>query len=242
MKIIIKIGTAAIFDFDKKEIKKDIINSLAKDSSKLIAEGNELIIVSSGAVGCGKNIIKNEKSIGLKQAQFAVGQVKLMEEYSHAFSKQNLNVAQFLLTSNDLNNPTSLKNIKETYRHLKGKIIPIVNENDLTSLEELSFGDNDFLASLLLLKLNFDILIILTEIGVLIKDKKPLTKSNLFLPEDYDKMNIASAGFGGLKSKLNVAKKIIATGKECIIAKAGNSIQDILSEKVLATRFILTKF
>ena len=85
--------------------------------------------------------------------------------------------------------------------------------------------------------MNFDILIILTEIGALIRDNQVLKKSNFFSVENYDKMNISSKGFGGLQSKLLCAEKIIKNGKKCIIAKAGDSILDILSGKVNSTRF-----
>ena len=201
MKIMIKIGTAAIFDSTKQKIKENIIESLAKEVSNLIKEGNEIIIVSSGAVGGGKNLVKGNNEIGLKQAQSSIGQVKLMEKYSQIFSKYNTHIAQFLLTSQDIKNKNSLKNIIETYKHLKREnVIPIVNENDITSLEELSFGDNDFLATELLLGLDFEKLIILTEIGVLIKNKEPITSSNFFSVEDYDKMKIPPTGFGDRKS------------------------------------------
>ena len=237
MKIIIKIGTAAIFNSKKQKVKEEVIKILAEDVSKLIKKRNEVIVVSSGAVGFGKNMIKGKNGLRLKQAQASVGQVRLMQKYSEIFSKRGLNIAQFLLSSEDLSNKKKMKNIKETYHHLKGKAIPIVNENDTTTIEELSFGDNDILASELLLNLDFDIIIMLTEMGALIKNKHPLKKSNLFSVEDYDKRDVPVDGFGGLKSKLESAKKIAKTGKKFIIARAGDSIHDILSEKVPATRF-----
>ncbi|MEK6820609.1 MAG: hypothetical protein AABX71_02760, partial [Nanoarchaeota archaeon] len=115
--------------------------------------------------------------------------------------------------------------------------VPIVNENDTTVTKELSFGDNDALAAQILVDLNFDILIILTEIGALIKDQTPLTKSNSFDTNYYDSIKISNHGFGGLKSKLDSAKKIVGNGKKCMVAKAGDSIIDILDKKVVATIF-----
>ena len=94
------------------------------------------------------------------------------------------------------------------------------------------------LSSKLLLNAGFDILIILTEMGALIKNNIPLRKSNMFHTEDYDKMNLPSSGFGGLKSKLDCAKILVSHKKRCIIAKAGDSIMDILNGKALATEFI----
>ena len=239
MKIILKIGTAAIFDSKKQKIKKNIIKSLARDISKLTKRGNEIIIVSSGAVGCGRKLIKGKNKTGLKQAQASAGQIKLLNKYSKAFSKYNLNIAQFLLTFDDLKDKTKINNIKETYNNLKGQAIPVINENDVTSIEGLSFGDNDVLASKLLLTLNFDTLIILTEVGALIKNKKPILKSNLFSIQDYDTIKIPTKGFGGLKSKLDSAKEITKKGKRCILAKAGDSILKILSKEVSSTEFYL---
>ena len=214
MKIIIKIGTAAVFDSEKKRIKEDILKNLAGDISKLVEEGNEIIVVTSGAVGCGRGIIHGNGELGLKQAQAAVGQIILMEKYSSVFSEYNLNIAQFLLNSKDLYEKNRIENLRETYKNLKGKAIPVVNENDVTSIEELEVGDNDTLASRLLFSMNFDILIILTEMGALIKNKIPLKKSDLFDVEDYDKMNLPSNGFGGVYTKLTYAKTIIINKKK----------------------------
>ena len=238
MKLIIKIGTAAIFDSKKKKLKGKILKHLARDVSNLMKEQNEIIIVTSGAVGYGRKVIEGNGEIGLKQAQASIGQIKLMEKYSSVFSRHNLHIAQFLLNSKDLHEKNRIENLKETYKNLKGKAIPIVNENDVTSIEELKVGDNDTLASKLLINMDFDILIILTEIGALRKDNIPLTKSNFFHVEDYDKMNLPSVGFGGLKSKLDCAKILVSHKKRCIIAKAGDSIIDILSGKTIATEFI----
>lgn len=238
MKIMIKIGTTAIFDEEKKQLKEKIIEGLAKDISYLIEKDNEIIIVSSGAVGSAKNIVKGEKGIGLKQAQASVGQIKLMSKYDKIFSKYNLHIAQFLLNSKDLEEKDKIENIKETYKYLKeNKVVPIVNENDVTSTDELKIGDNDTLASRLLINLNFDVLIVLTEIGALRKDKKNVINSNFFEVKDYDNMNISTKGFGGLQSKLDAAKKIVNLNKRFIIAKAGDSIENIILKKVKTTEF-----
>ncbi len=237
MKIVIKIGTNAIFDYEKMAIKSNIIEGIARDVQKLMKKGNEIIIVSSGAVGCGKKFIKGNEEISLKQAQASIGQPILMENYRKLFSKYGLIVSQFLLTSDDLKNEHKLKNIKETYNNLLFKAVPIVNENDTTTTKELSFGDNDVLAAQILLSLNFDILIILTEIGALLKNKSHVTKPVSFDPKDYDSIDLLNHGFGGLKSKLESAKKAVDGDKVCIIAKAGDNIIDILDNKVSSTLF-----
>ena len=237
-KIIIKLGTKAIFDSKNNKIKTDVLKSLSRGVSQLLKKGKEIIIVSSGAVGCGRNIIGNKKELGAKQAQAAVGQIKLMEKFSEIFSKKSIHVAQFLLNTEDLNSK-KLQNILAAYENLKGKAIPIINENDVTTTDELSFGDNDNLSSEILEKFNFDTLLILTEKGALIKNKKPVITSNKFSIEDYDNLSTNDGyGFGGLASKLDVAKKVAKKGKEIIIAKAGDDLIKILNGNITSTKFV----
>lgn len=236
-KIVIKLGTKVVFDSKHKEIQREVIQNLAEGVSELLKRDNEIIIVSSGAVGCGRNIIKQNGDIGTKQARAAVGQINLMKEYSDIFKEFDLHIAQFLLNSNDLYSER-LKNIKMTYKCLGKNVVPIINENDVTTTNELSFGDNDYLAGKILDKFDFDILLILTDLGVLIKDGKAVLKSNKFSVDDYDNLSSNDGfGFGGLKSKLDVAKIVTKKNKNFVIGKAGDSIIDILENKKLATWF-----
>jgi len=236
-KIVIKLGTKAVFDSDRREIRRNVLTGLARDVSKLLSNGNEVIIVSSGAVGCGKNVIGGNGSIGVKQAQAAVGQIKLMEEFVRAFSWNGLHVAQFLLNVDDLNSARK-ENIFAAYENLRGEAIPIVNENDVTATGELSFGDNDNLAAEILEKFNFDILLVLTEMGALIKGGEKVSVSNSFSVEDYDMLSKNDGyGFGGLDSKLNVAKRVVKLGKSFIVGRSGDNIIEILEGQGNSTRF-----
>lgn len=214
------------------------MRELAKNVSELLARGNEVIIVSSGAVGCGREVINKEDGIGIKQAQAAIGQIKLMGEFVKVFSKEKLHVAQFLLNVEDLNSERKEK-VFAAYNHLKGYAIPIINENDVTATGELSFGDNDNLAAEILEKFNFDVLLVLTERGALIRDGKRLMFSDNFSVEDYDNLSIDDGyGFGGLESKLVVAKRVVEMDKKFIIGKAGDDIAEILEGRGIATRFV----
>ena len=230
-------GTKAVFDSKSCEIRYDVLSRIAKDISKLLSMENEVIIVSSGAVGCGKAIIGGDGSIGLKQSQAAVGQIKLMEEFSKVFAKEGLHIAQFLLNVDDLNSDRR-ENILKAYKNLKGKAIPIVNENDVTAIDELSFGDNDNLASEILRVFDFDILLVLTELGALVFDGKIVKISNNFSVDGYDNLSSNDGyGFGGLSSKLIVAKKVVGSGKEFVIGKAGDNLVEILSGRGVSTVF-----
>lgn len=237
-KIVIKLGTKAIFNSVNNKIKRNVIRSLARDVSELLKKKNDVVIVSSGAVGCGMYFIKGGDEIGTKQARAAVGQIELMTEYSRIFAKFDLHVAQFLLNSNDLHSKR-LSNIKMTHKCLGKKIVPIINENDVTTTNELSFWDNDCLASEILEKFDFDVLLILTDLGSLIKDGKKMQESNKFNVGDYDNLSASDGfGFGGLKSKLDVARSVVIKDKSFVIGKAGDSVVDILKHKELATWFV----
>ena len=219
------------------EIRRDVLRSLVEGVSELLEKGNEVIIVSSGAVGCGKSVIDKIGGVGVKQAQAAVGQIKLMGEFVRAFSKKKLYVAQFLLNVDDLNSDRK-ENIFAAYKHLRGEAIPIVNENDVTAIGELSFGDNDNLAAEILEKFDFDILLVLSEKGAMIRGGKRLMLSDSFSVEDYDKLSSNDGyGFGGLASKLAVAKRVVEMKKNFIVGKAGDDIIGILEGRVPATHF-----
>lgn len=199
MKIAIKLGTNAVFNQENQSIRENVLESLTRDIDALLKKGNEVIIITSGAVGFGKKFIKGSDDLGLKQAQVAIGQPILMSNYAKHFSKYNIQIAQFLLSNDDFNNQSNLRNIKDTYKHLVGKAIPIVNENDVTTTKELTFGDNDSLSAQLMISLGFDCLLILTDLGALIKDGQPLIESNSYDVRYYDTLNISAKGFGGLK-------------------------------------------
>jgi glutamate 5-kinase len=235
-KIVIKLGTKAIFDSTSGKIRRDVSWGLARDVAELLRQGNEVIIVSSGAVGCGRGIVDGDGGIGVKQARAAVGQIRLMSEYEGVFGEWGLHVAQFLLNKNDLNSKR-LENIKTTYKNLGRKVIPIVNENDVTTTDELTFGDNDNLAIEILEKFDFDILLMMTEIGVLISGGEKILVSDKFGVSDYDNLSSGSLGSGGLKSKLNVAYRAVELGKEFIIGKAGDSVIGVLDKKIDGTWF-----
>jgi len=246
MNLIAKLGTNAIFDSEKQKIRKDVLEQLAKDAQIFLNEKdknnkeNQLIIVTSGAVGCGKKRFNknNYNETGLKQAQASVGQPILMQKYISVFNRYSLEVSQFLLTYHDLVFISGIKNIKQTYEHLKNnKIIPIVNENDVTATAELRFGDNDALTTQLAIALNFDTIINYTKRGALIKKGEPIKQTNRFYLGYYDKLETSGTGFGGLKSKLKSAKKAVEAGKTYIIAKAGDSFFKVLSQEVNATKF-----
>ncbi len=246
--ILIKIGSA-VLTTEKGDINKEIIFNLVEDISFLKKELNKnIILVSSGAVASGWKFLKKEKSLlslTEKQAAAAVGQIRLMHIYEEAFLNHGIVIAQILLTKDDLRNRNRFLNAKNTFMVLlKNKVIPIVNENDSVAIDELKFGDNDFLASLLLNLIQADLFINLTTAkGVF--DKNPIRDKHakkFDYIEDIDGLDLLSicdgktdVGTGGMYSKLLAAKRaaqlgvptFILPGKEKSVLKKAFSGEDI---------------
>jgi len=237
-RIIAKIGTDALVNPDYT-LKSYILENIAKDVSRLNKE-DEIIIVTSGAVACGKRRrrLGGNGGIEMKQVHAAVGQPKLMQAYDEAFSKYGLEVGQLLLTKEDLFNPDRFREIEITYQNMRGLAVPIVNENDTICTTEL-FGDNDKLSLQLLRKFDFRTLINFTQRGALIKNGAPQKGSNHYNYQWYDNLGQSENGTGGLDSKLECAKEAVEAGKNYYIAKAGDSIFDVLSEASVSTRFYI---
>lgn len=185
----------------------------------------------------GEKVLNKVDGIGVKQAKASIGQIKLMNIYSRYLAKFNLSVAQFLLTSDDFKNKNHLSNLIKTYNNLPENVVPIINENDVIFTEELTFGDNDVLATEILINLNFDTLIILTKKGALVKKDKKIKISNKYSISDYDFIK-NSMGFGGLESKLFCAKKSVDAGKNFIIANIKQDLSDVLDLKGDLTFFV----
>lgn len=241
-KVVVKIGTAAITT--DSDINYELIDKIAKSCSKLINEGKEILIVTSGAIALGRRKTKSKyrdnETIKDKQRYAAIGQPLLMQAYIEAFNRYGTNVGQFLLTFDNLDSKKRMLILKETYNELiKNKEIPIVNENDTIAVEEISFGDNDILAALITRDLNQDVLINLTVYDGLIKNNKVIEKGKSFETKDYDEIGMErKEGRGGLRSKLDSSKIVVEAGKICIISNAKYSVKDILSGKVPQTRFL----
>ncbi|MGI9255941.1 MAG: glutamate 5-kinase, partial [Salinispira sp.] len=151
-RIVIKVGTKTISG--KNGVDQNFLNDLAQDIKELISEGRQILLVSSGAIGMGSMTLKltqKSQSIAMRQACASIGQPLLMQAYRNAFLDCGIVTAQILLTRDQFNNRRSFNNLKTTVEKLlKLGVVPIVNENDTVSTEEIgrSFGDNDQLSAL----------------------------------------------------------------------------------------------
>ncbi len=173
-RLVVKIGTATLCPSDGLDV--NFLDSIAKQVKNLQERGISTTIVTSGAIGLGRSIVKNiNKNLNIvqKQALAAVGQGRLINYYSSIFEKYGLIVAQILLTREDLANRKRFLNARNTLEELINLgIVPVINENDTVATEEIKLGDNDQLSALVSTLIDSDLLIILSNVKGLY-DKDP---------------------------------------------------------------------
>ena len=165
-RVVIKVGSALLLD-KHGEFNNVWLDNLSSEITSLKKSGTEILIVSSGAVAIGCNILKKSKaqmSLNEMQAAAAMGQAQLVMEWQDSFKSKNINVAQILLTRADTENKKRFLNSKDTLSSLLDyDVIPVINENDTVATDELKFGDNDRLAARVAQMVMADLLILLSE-------------------------------------------------------------------------------
>ncbi len=252
MRIVIKVGTRILTD-KKGNLNLDYIKNLVKEMSDLKKEGNEVLLVSSGAIGIGVgklNLNKKPRNLIKKQAIAAIGQSQLIQFYEKLFFQHNLTVAQILLTREDLKERKRYLNSRNTLLEvLKYGAIPIINENDTVATEEIEFGDNDILSALVASLISADFLIILSTVdGLYSKDPKKQKNNEKiefinFIYEITDKLlkkatnSTDDLGTGGMTTKLEAAKIASDSGVLVAIAngKKNGIIRDIIKKRAICT-------
>ncbi|MCR5523932.1 MAG: glutamate 5-kinase [Clostridia bacterium] len=252
MRIVIKIGTSTL-TYSTGRINIRRVEKLCKVISDIKNAGNEVILVSSGAIGMGVGKLALEgkpDDIPTKQAAAAVGQCELMYIYDREFSDYNHTIAQVLITNSDINIPDNHTNFQNTVgKLLDFGAIPIINENDTVSTEEIEIGDNDTLGAIVAVSINADLLIILSDIdGLYTKD--PRTNNDAYLLTVVEEINDdivamgkgkgSALGTGGMRTKLNAASIAVDEGIDTIIAngKDPDILYDILQGKTVGTKFV----
>jgi len=232
-KIIIKIGSNTLAGEDGK-INTVFLNLFAEQASALMKKGKQIVIVSSGAQVAGLSKMDKwarKRDIHYRQALCAVGQVELMDAWRSAFEQHGLHIAQILLTREDFNDSIRTLNMRNTLFTLVDEgVIPIINENDSVSVEEIKIGDNDTLAADSAILWSADLLILFSDIDGLF-DKNPKEFPNAAIVEevrDIDEVrkNISigeanNFGTGGIATKLDAAKLALAYGIPTILANGG---------------------
>ncbi len=255
MRIVVKVGTSTLAHASGR-LNIRHTEELCKVLSDLKNGGHEIILVSSGAIGMGVGklgLSARPTDIPTKQAAAAVGQCELMYTYDRLFSEYNHTVAQILLTGSDFKNEERHENFSNTMlRLLSLGVLPIVNENDTVSTEEIKVGDNDTLSALVAVSVKAELLILLSDIdglytadphkdasAKLISQVECITPEILALGGGSD----SGLGTGGMATKLSAASLCTENGCDMIIANGAcpTCLYDIMDGRAVGTRFLARK-
>ena len=232
-RIVIKVGSSLLYS-EKGGLDNAFAGEICSQICGLIKDGKEIVIVSSGAIALGMSILKLEekpKELSYLQACAAVGQHELMEVWRRLFREKGLNCAQVLLTWDDSENRKRYLNAKNTLLTLlKLKSVPIINENDTVSTDEIRFGDNDQLSARVSTMIAADLLVILSDVdGLLDKDKNVIRLVEKISPQVKALACPTSKKtcVGGMITKIEAAKIAVDSGIPCVIANGKK--KDIIS-------------
>lgn len=232
-RLVIKLGTNLITG-GKDNLERKVMSSLVQQVAQLKQRGIQSIIVSSGAVAAGKHrlgIRRKRRDTPFRQTMAAVGQGLLMQTYDELFSTHKIIIAQTLLTKPDFLNRVGYLNARNTLLSLlELGVVPIVNENDVVSVEELegtAFGDNDNLSAMVSNLVDADLLIILSDVqGLFTSDPSQDLHAQLIprverIDESIECLasgNCGEKGTGGMATKIEAAKLATASGTDVVIA------------------------
>jgi glutamate 5-kinase len=251
-KIIIKFGSNTLANNEGK-INTALLSEFADQAAAFINKGKQIVIVSSGAQVAGLSTMDKwarKKDIHYRQALCAVGQVELMGAWRRAFEQHGMSIAQILLTREDFNDSIRTLNMRNTLFTLVDEgIIPIINENDTVSVEEIKIGDNDTLAAQSAILWSADLLILFSDIDGLY-DKNPKEFPDAVLVEEVKEIDDARKnisigetnkfGTGGIATKLDAAKLAISYGIPAILAHGGKprSLETLAAGNQKGTAFL----
>ncbi len=253
-RIVVKIGTNILTK--DSGVDTAYVGRIARQIAELLKAGRQVVIITSGAIGMGRGQLSGYQGIRpsdikMRQACAAIGQPLLMAEYRRAFGRYNITVAQVLLTAEVLNNRKTYLNLRNSIETLlKLGVVPVLNENDSISTEEIgtAFGDNDKLSALVASKIDADLLIMLSDIDALY-DKNPRKYSDArVIPTVFEitETIIKAAGgrgseysTGGMKTKIEAAK--ITSNVGCRMVLANGRLRNVIG-KIIAGEEIGTLF
>ncbi len=255
MRITVKVGTSTLaHPTGLLNIRR--VSDICRVISDLKNSGHEIILVSSGAIGMGAgklSLKEKPKDVPTKQAAAAVGQCELMYTYDKLFSEYSHTVAQLLLTGDDFSHSDRYSNFQNTMtRLLELGVLPIINENDTVSTDELKVGDNDTLSAMVAVSVRSDALILVSDIdGLYTADPHIDPNAELIseIPELTDEImsmgqgSSTSLGTGGMKTKLNAAKICCDGGCDMWIINGNKPdlLYDVLDGKSVGTHFTARK-
>jgi glutamate 5-kinase len=240
-RVVIKIGSRAL------STEREIYDWLANGVAEAHEAKRSVVMVSSGAIALGVQklgLSGRPKEMALLQAAAAAGQSVLMRLYEEAFGRRNLAVAQVLLTHADLADRTRANNAREALAALlEAKVVPIINENDTVAVDEIRFGDNDSLASMVTPLVGADLLILLSDVPGLLDAKGErvrLVKNVTREARPLVTGATSTSGTGGMASKVEAARRAMLAGASVVVADArdAGTVGAILSGADVGTLFL----
>ena len=249
-RIVVKLGTGVLTDARKQPDAAQMEQLVAQIAGQRKA-GREIVLVTSGAVGSGMGALGYEKrpaEVAALQACAALGQTRLMATYEKLFSAFGLSVAQVLLTHDDLEHHERHLNARNALVTLLNRgVVPIINENDVVSITELKFGDNDKLSALVASLLPADLLVILTTVDGLIENFGKANPKTISMIERIDAAieklgggTDSATATGGMASKIQAAKIVVRSGIPLVIAsgRKKNVLARVLAGENEGTLFV----
>jgi len=235
-RVVVKVGSAVLTQNDAIALERmrNLVGFLAE-----LRKSNEVILVSSGAVAAGYTALELDRSVlQNKQALASIGQPILMNKYSKKFATHNITTAQVLVTAMNFNREDDIKRVKNTIDTLiSNSVIPIINENDATSTQELVVGDNDQLSAYVTKHTNSDLLIILSDIDAYYEEdpRKNLNAKMLKIVNVIDKDALqkeatphGTFATGGILTKLKAADYLLKSNIDMFLS-SGYDLRDIKS-------------
>jgi glutamate 5-kinase len=250
-RLVVKVGTNTLTG-GGEGLSQPHILGLVRQVARLVREGHQVAVVSSGAIVAGREALqtsRNGRDIPFKQVLAAVGQAKLMQTWDHLFAGEDLIVAQTLLTRADLADRQGYLNARNTLLALLDRdVVPIVNENDVVATEEIKIGDNDNLSALVANLIDADMLILLTDQqGLFTADPRRSASATLIpeVPVITDEIVALAAGagtargIGGMATKVQAARLATESGITVLVASgtAENVLIKAVEGEAVGTRF-----
>ena len=249
--VVVKLGSSTVVS-DGGEVRTDVLARICDELAELHRAGHQLVVVTSGAIARGMGVMDlplRPRAIDELQAASAVGQGKLYQVYDELLRERGLQTAQVLLTFFDMSARTHYLNARQTLRKLlEWRVTPVINENDTTTTDEISFGDNDFLAAQVAILIAAERLVLLTDAEGLYTadpriDRDAQLVSEVTEFEQLEDLRIGHAtsplGSGGMRSKVVAAEMATAAGIPTVIASGrtpGTLLAAARGERV-GTRF-----
>ncbi|MGO9489782.1 MAG: glutamate 5-kinase [Solirubrobacteraceae bacterium] len=251
-RIVVKLGSSVVADSDGT-LRIDVLSQLCDELAERQRQDGELVLVTSGAIARGMRVMElpnRPTTIGALQAASAVGQGKLYRIYDELLRERGVTSAQVLLTFFDMSARTHYLNARQTLTTLLDwRVLPVINENDTTATDEISFGDNDFLAAQVAVLLSADELVLMTDIDGLFTADPRLHPEARIVDEVSDfaalrELEIGHTtsplGSGGMRSKVVAAEMATAAGISTVICNGlrAGTLASVLAGEPTGTRFV----